>query len=102
VAEDSGDTLSALFHDFDWADEVLHLEIARRCLKPELPGGLAEARERAESLWRRVSEELERHPLPRHADARADWWTFYVRKVTGRDPAPIAETHVKDWRPTGG
>ncbi len=102
VAADSGDTLSALFHDFDWADEVLHVEIARRCLKPDLHGGLAEARERAASLWQRITEDLERHPLPPHGDARADWWTFYVRKVTGRDPAPIADTHVKDWRPTGG
>ena len=37
------DGLSALFHDYDWADEVLHVEIARRCLRPELPGGLGEA-----------------------------------------------------------
>lgn len=101
VATDSGDTLSVLFHDFDWADEVLHVEIARRCLKPELPGGLGEARTRAETLWQRIAEELERVPMPQASDARADWWKYYVRKVTGRDPAPIAETHVKDWRPTG-
>ncbi len=102
VAAESGDALSALFHDFDWADEVLHVEIARRCLKPELPGGLAEARERATALWQKIGEELERHPLPSRADVRGDWWTYYVRKVTGRDPAPMPETHVKDWRPTSG
>jgi hypothetical protein len=102
LAVESGDALSALFHDFDWADEVLHVAIARRCLKPELPGGLPEARQRAESLWQRISEELDRDPLPSHADTRADWWTFYVRKVTGRDPAPLVDTHVKDWRPAGG
>lgn len=100
VAADSGDALSVLFHDFDWADEVLHVEVARRCLKPELPGGLAEARTRAEALWQRIAEELEREKLPPN-DARSDWWKFFVRKVTGRDPAPIAETHMKDWRPTG-
>lgn len=102
VALESGDTLSALFHDFDWADEVLHVEIARRCLKPELAGGLAEARKNADALWSRVSEQLARHPLPRHEPPPADWWTLYVRKVTGADPAPIAATHVKDWRPNSG
>ena len=102
VARDAGDTLSALFHDFDWADEVLHVEIARRCLKPELPGGLGEARERAEQLWARMSEALERHPLPAQKAPGGDWWTFYVRKVTGKDPAPLPDTHVKDWRPTSG
>jgi hypothetical protein len=101
VACDSGDALSVLFHDFDWADEVLHVEIARRCLKPELPGGLAEARRRAEALWQRIGEELERDPLPAASDARSDWWKYYVRKVTGLEPAPIADTHVKDWRPGG-
>ena len=102
VATESGDALSVLFHDFDWADEVLHVEIARQCLKPELPGGLGEARTRAESLWARIADEIERDGLPQPNDARPDWWKYYVRKVTGRDPAPIAETHVKDWRPTGG
>jgi hypothetical protein len=101
VAADAGDALSVLFHDFDWADEVLHVEIARRCLKPDLPGGLNEARERTEALWQRIAGQLESDKLPEN-DARPDWWKFYVRKVTGRDPAPIPETHVKDWRPTGG
>jgi hypothetical protein len=99
IAGDSGDALSMLFHDFDWADEVLHVDIARRCLKPELPGGLGEARGRAEALWQRIGEQLEREPLPQANDARGDWWKYYVRKVTGADPAPIEDTHVKDWRP---
>ena len=102
VAEASGDTLSALFHDFDWADEVLHVAIARRCLTPDLPGGLSEARERAEALWQRIAQDLEATPLPHHDAQRGDWWTLYVRKVTGRDPAPLAPTHMKDWRPGSG
>lgn len=98
VATESGDPLSALFHDFDWADEVLHVEIARRCLRPELPGGLAEARERADALWARITETLERDPPPADA-AAADWWPRFARQVIGRDPAPVPQTHVKDWRP---
>jgi len=101
IAVESGDLLSALFHDFDWADEVLHVEIARRCLRPELPGGLAEARRQADALWQRIADALEREPLPADTPV-ADWWAFYVRKVTGAEPAPVAGTHVKDWRPTSG
>jgi hypothetical protein len=104
VASESGDRLSALFHDYDWADEVLHVEIARRCLKPELPGGLAEARRRADELWARVAEALERDPLPLDASepAVADWWPRFGRAVLGRDVAPAPGTHVKDWRPLSG
>jgi hypothetical protein len=99
VAAESGDALSALFHDFDWADEVLHVEIARRCLRPELPGGLQEARVRADALWQRISEALEREPLPRDARPVGDWWRGYARRLLGRDVEPVGSTHVKDWRP---
>lgn len=100
VAVESGDRLSALFHDFDWADEVLHVEIARRCLRPELPGGLSEARQRADALWKRITEALEREPLP-GADPAAlgEWWPKFARAVIGREPPPVRQTHVKDWRP---
>jgi hypothetical protein len=102
IASESGDPLSMLFHDFDWADEVLHVEIARRCLRPELPGGLAEARERADALWKQIANALERNPLPADANAAGDWWPDYVRAATGTTPAPLPETHVKDWRPHSG
>ena len=100
VAVESGDRLSALFHDYDWADEVLHVEIARRCLRPELPGGLREARERADALWARITDALERDPLPA-ADPAAlgDWWPRFAKQVIGREPSPVRDTHVKDWRP---
>ena len=104
VASESGDRLSALFHDYDWADEVLHVDIARRCLKPELPGGLAEARRRADELWARVADALARDPLPLEGSeaAVADWWPRFGRAVLGRDVAPVPGTHVKDWRPLSG
>lgn len=100
VAVESGDDLSALFHDYDWADEVLHVEIARRCLRPELPGGLNEARQRADALWTRITDALEREPLPGADPADlGDWWPRFARQVIGREPPPVRETHVKDWRP---
>lgn len=100
VAMESGDRLSALFHDFDWADEVLHVEIARRCLRPELPGGLNEARQRADALWTRITDALERQPLPgANPTALGEWWLRFAKQVTGREPSPVRDTHVKDWRP---
>jgi hypothetical protein len=100
VAVESGDRLSALFHDYDWADEVLHVEIARRCLRPELPGGLSEARQRSDALWARISDALEREPLPgTNTEALGDWWPRFARQVIGREPSPVRETHIKDWRP---
>ena len=101
VASSSGDRLSALFHDYDWADEVLHVEIARRCLKPELPGGLAEARQRADELWTRIAAALESDPLPTEGRTAAvrDWWPRFARQVLGRDVEPVRDTDVKDWRP---
>ena len=99
VATESGDRLSALFHDYDWADEVLHVEIARRCLRPELPGGLTEARERSDALWARITDALERDPPPANGAFAAGWWPRFVRQVIGREPEAVGETHVKDWRP---
>jgi len=101
VAAESGDRLSMLFHDYDWADEVLHVEIARRCLKPELPGGLTEARRQADALWERIAAALARDPMPLdgRTDAVRDWWPRFAREVLGRDVEPVRDTDVKDWRP---
>jgi hypothetical protein len=101
VASDSGDRLSMLFHDYDWADEVLHVDIARRCLKPELAGGLAEARRQADALWERIAEALTRDPMPLDGDPDrvTNWWPRFAREVLGRDVAAVPETHLKDWRP---
>ena len=101
VATESRDALSMLFHDYDWADEVLHVDIARRCLKPELPGGLAEAREQADALWERIADALARDPLPVNGPTGAvrDWWPRFAQQVLGRAVAPAPESDVKNWRP---
>lgn len=98
VARESGDALSTTFQDFDWADEVLHVAIARRTLRSRFKGGLDEARRRADTLWRRISRALERSPLPQDAP-RPDWWEAFVESALGVRSAPVGQTHVKDWRP---
>ncbi|HEV8357309.1 MAG TPA: hypothetical protein VGQ17_11140 [Gemmatimonadales bacterium] len=79
----AGDPLSAHFHDYDWADEVLHAQIGRRWLKRE---GITpeEAAERAQGIHQRTWAALDRYREP---DARPDWWDDFVRQVLGRPSA---------------
>ena len=98
IARKARDPLSTTFQDFDWADEVLHVAIARRQLRGDLKGGLEEARRRSDVLWERIAAELEREPLPADS-APPDWWARFVESVLGRRPESVPETHVKDWRP---
>ncbi len=98
LARAAGDALMDTFQDFDWADEVLHVAIARRQLKSSLRGGLSEARRRSDRLWRRITRQLEKHPMPDDAPT-PNWWASFVEQALGSRPAPVAETHVKDWRP---
>jgi hypothetical protein len=79
----AGDALSAHFHDYDWADEVLHAQIGRRVLKRE---GISsdEARERAREIHEKTWAALEQY---RHLDEQHDWWPAFVRRVIGRESA---------------
>jgi len=84
----AGDELSTHFHDYDWADEVLHAHIGRRALKRE---GIS--REDAISLGQEVHErtwkELDRY---KSREAQANWWPEFVKRVLGKESA------VRDWQ----
>lgn len=74
AARASGDALSTLFHDYDWADEVLHVHIGRRVLAAAFAttGERDEAAARALAGYERIAE-LDR------ALERSDWWgEFYA------------------------
>ncbi len=79
----AGDALSAHFHDYDWADEVLHAQIGRRVLKRE---GISsdEARERARAIHEKTWAALDQYT---HLDEQHDWWPAFVRRVLGKDSA---------------
>ena len=79
----AGDALSAHFHDYDWADEVLHAQIGRRMLKRE---GISsdEARERAKAIHEKTWGALDQY---RRLDEQHDWWPAFVKKVLGRESA---------------
>lgn len=83
TAVEAGDALSAHFHDYDWADEVLHAQIGRRMIKRD---GItaAEAAERARDIHEKTWAALDRY---RHLDAQENWWPAFVRKALGKDSA---------------
>ena len=91
TAVDAGDPLSAHFHDYDWADEVLHAQIGRRWLKRE---GITQdqAAERAQAIHQRTWAALERF---KHLDPQRDWWDEFVRQVLGHPSASRPEERAE-------
>jgi hypothetical protein len=81
TAVDAGDELSAHFHDYDWADEVLHAQIGRRALKRE---GISrdEAIRRGEEIHNRTWAALDTY---RSREPQTNWWPDFVREVLGKE-----------------
>lgn len=85
----AGDPLSAHFHDYDWADEVLHARIGRNLLRRE---GISteEARDRAKAIHEKTWKALESYRRP---ELQRDWWAGFVRRVLGKESkAPPSST----------
>jgi hypothetical protein len=79
----AGDPLSAHFHDYDWADEVLHAHIGRRWLKRV--GITTEAAlERAQTIHERTWQALTQYC---EGGSSGDWWDDLVRRVLGHPSA---------------
>ena len=79
----AADELSAHFHDYDWADEVLHAQIGRRALKRDniTP---QEASERARDIHEKTWAALD---LYRARGTQVNWWPAFVHKHLGRESA---------------
>jgi len=93
TARDAGDPLSAHFHDYDWADEVLHAHIGRHWLKREgisTEHAIAQAQTIHEKTW----NALDRY---RTGEPAADWWDALVFRVLGHHSAlrPDERTSLK-------
>ncbi len=87
----AGDGLSTHFHDYDWADEVLHAQIGRRALKRE---GIsrAEALRRGQNIHARTWAALDDY---RSREPQTNWWSGFVRSVLGRESA-VRESELGD------
>ena len=83
TAVEAGDALSAHFHDYDWADEVLHTQIGRRALKRD---GITpdEARDAAHRIHEKTWAALEAY---RSLGEQREWWPEFVRIVLQEESA---------------
>ena len=93
TAEASGDALSAHFHDYDWADEVLHTRIGRQVLKH---AGVSpdEAVARAAEIHERTWAALDAYREP---DELPGWWDAFVREALGH-PSALAADEMQSLR----
>lgn len=98
IARQSGDKLSTTFHDFDWADEVLHAAIGKRHLKQLFNGDYNEAFRQADALAKRIAQQLELQPMPQDAPS-PDWWERFAEQALGRKIEPAPKSNVKEWSP---
>jgi hypothetical protein len=88
TAKAAADALSAHFHDYDWADEVLHAQIGRRWVVRQEGIPVAEAIERARAVHERTWAALERYTS---REPQTDWWPAFVREVLGKESAVRGE-----------
>lgn len=86
IAQQSGDSLATYFQDYDWADEVLHAQIGRRWLKPDI-GNVKNLLELAADIAARPSPSLEART---QTTPQEDWWPRFVRDVLGHDSTSVA------------
>jgi hypothetical protein len=91
TAKAAGDELSAHFHDYDWADEVLHAQIGRRMLRRD---GITrdEAIDRAAIIHERTWAALQQY---RALAPQENWWPAFVRRVLGREGSDVQMGEVR-------
>ena len=73
TAVTAGDPLSAHFHDYDWADEVLHAQIGRRWVKPGATT-IDEGKAVHEKTWIALDQYRSLQP-------QREWWNEFVQMV---------------------
>jgi hypothetical protein len=85
TAKEAEDELSAHFHDYDWADEVLHAQIGRRTLARE---GISqkEAMERGQEIHERTWAVLSQYE---GREPQLDWWPEFVEEALGKESATL-------------
>ncbi len=87
----SGQPLSGLFQDFDWADEVLHAQIGRRWYVPRY-ASLNEALAYGDKCWSKVLSHWRAYREQGLTEHRNWWPEFYTLACEkwGKSPDPAA------------
>lgn len=98
IACRSRDKLSCNFHDFDWADEVLHAAIGRRQLRRFYGSDQQQMLKQADELVQRIAHGLKNEPLSDEV-APADWWQRFAERTLNQELPPVPKTHLSEWRP---
>ncbi|MCA8996473.1 MAG: hypothetical protein KDA80_05805 [Planctomycetaceae bacterium] len=101
VGLESGDSLSALFQDFDWADEVLHSQIGRRWYVPRF-SSLNEALDYGDDCWSKVMSHW-RDDRDQGRTEHRNWWPDLYRQACagwGVDPDPAALAYDETYEDT--
>lgn len=82
ISLDADDRLAALFQDYDWADEVLHVHTGRKWLLPKT--GL-KSREAVKLGWQKRAETAS--ILDQYTDRgeQKNWWPDFVRHALNRE-----------------
>lgn len=88
IAQSAKDDLATYFQDYDWADEVLHAQIGRRWLKPDV-GDVKALLEQGREIASRPSPTIEARAK---LFPQVDWWPDFVRKALGKESTSNAGT----------
>ena len=87
VALDSSNPLSALFQDYDWADEVLHARIGRNWYLPEFDNPKA-AIDYGDDCWSRVFMDWNQYRKDSKTEHRNWWPDLYSAACKARNIEP--------------
>jgi hypothetical protein len=87
VALDSSNPLSALFQDYDWADEVLHARIGRNWYLPEFDNPKA-AIDYGDDCWSRVLMDWNQYRKDSKTEHRNWWPDLYSAACKARNTEP--------------
>jgi hypothetical protein len=101
VATESGDGLSAVFQDFDWADEVLHAQIGRRWYVPRYQT-LRQALDYGDRCWSKVMSHWQSYREQGLTEHR-NWWPELYREACrrwGKEPDPQALAFCETYQDT--
>ena len=99
IGVNSGIPLSALFQDFDWADEVLHSQIGRRWFVPKFDS-LDDALNYGDQCWSAVMSHWDQF-LEMGLTEHRNWWPDLYREACqkwGTEPDPEALRFEESYR----